>query len=585
MLTHIHIRDFVIVDHLDLPIAQSMTALTGETGAGKSILIDALGLALGDRGDAGWIRHGCDKAEITLSFDLRQTPLAQAWLIERDLDADGEAHIRRIIGADGRSRGYINGHPNPMTALRELGELLVEIHGQHEHQTLLRRDAQRRLLDAHAELGTDLTELAALFQQWRETANRLQTLRDNAAERAERLDLLRFQTGELAALELREGEAVELDQEHARLANAGRLIDNARAILERLYDAEQGSAHSLLSAALRTLQDLADTDAKLQPIAQSLENARIQTDEAAAELRRYLDKLDLDPTRLNEIEQRLGVLHDLARKHRTTPEQLPDKYTALNAEQKTLENADEHLDQLQTQVQTLEALYRAKAETVRQIRKKTAAQLSADVTALMQDLGMDGGRLQIHIDAPQNAQPTAHGLDQIEFHVTANPGQPLRPLRKIASGGELSRISLAIQVVSAKAVRIPTLLFDEVDAGIGGAVAEVVGRLLRRLGADRQILCVTHLPQVAAQAHEHLHIAKTKAKTHTRTHIRSLNGKTRTHEIARMLGGVELTPQTLAHAREMIQRATKPWPTNTPKSPQNSTPSSKNNGSSSSPPP
>ena len=555
MLTHIHIRDLVIVDELELPIAEGMTALTGETGAGKSILVDALGLALGDRGSVGWIRHGRNKAEITVSFGLDRVREARNWLAERDLEAGDEVHIRRILGADGRSRGYINGRPSPMAALRELGEKLVDIHGQHEHQSLLRRDAQRQLLDAYAESAAELADLADTFKRWREAEDHLQSLRDHADERRERLDLLRFQTGELEALGLREGEIAELEEEHARLANAERLTEGALSALEQVYEAETGSAYALLSTAIRRLQALADTDPKLQTIVETLTGARIQADEAAAELRHYRDHLELDAGRLDEIEQRLGGIHELSRKHRVKPEALPAKHAQLDAERETLENAGERLDEWASQVATLESEYRTRAKRIGRIRRDTATKLSADVTAVMQDLGMQGGRFHIDVTSPDHARPAAHGLDRIAFQVSANPGQPLRALNEVASGGELSRISLAIQVISAKAVRIPTLIFDEVDSGIGGGVAEVVGRLLKRLGGERQVLCVTHLPQVAAQAHQHLQVAKTKRKTDTRTRILALDGEPQVREIARMSGGVELTKQTLAHARDMIQRA------------------------------
>jgi DNA repair protein RecN (Recombination protein N) len=555
MLTHIHIRDLAIVDELELELGGGMIALTGETGAGKSILVDAMGLALGDRADSAVVRHGRERAEISASFDLSGIGDALAWLQEREFDAGEECVLRRVVGADGRSRAYINGQPAPIQALRELGDHLVDIHGQHEHQSLLKRDIQRQLLDDYAGHEDLLAQVLVLYQDWQRLAGELEHLRARADSRAERLDLLRFQVQELDALGLTESAWAELNEEHARLAHAGRLAEAAQLALQSLYDADETSAHSLLSRATRDLGELVSFDRRLEAIIAGLDSALIQLDDALAELRRYSDGLDLDPARLEWVEQRLGAVVGLARKHRVQPEQLPAHLVALRTELTELEQADQRLDGLEAELGGIEGRFRQAAEALGRSRAAAARELGAKVTEIMHGLGMGGGRFEIEVSTRADARFTPHGLDDIQFLVTANPGQPLRPLAKVASGGELSRISLAIQVITARALRVPTLVFDEVDTGIGGGVAEVVGRQLRALGEHRQVLCVTHLPQVAAQAHAHLVVSKHAHEGITRTGITPLDADRRVHEIARMLGGIELTEQTLAHASEMIERA------------------------------
>ncbi|HKJ08692.1 MAG TPA: DNA repair protein RecN [Gammaproteobacteria bacterium] len=558
MLTHIHIRDFVIVDELDLELERGMTALTGETGAGKSILVDALGLVLGDRGDSSVIRHQAERAEISAAFELAEHPDARAWLQERDLDADGECQLRRIITREGRSRGYINGRPTPIQSLKELGNLLVDIHGQHEHQSLLRRDIQRQLLDDFGGLAQNVRAVSDAYRHWRRRRDELETLQNAEQDRSSRLDLLRFQARELEALALQESEYAELEEEHARLANAGRLLETCRQAVDTLYDSDEGSAHSLLSHAAGELAPLADIDPHLAGARELLDGAVIQLQEGVDELRGYLDRLDLDPARLQWVEDRIGDIHQLARKHRCEPADLPDLLERLRHELHTLEHADEHLVELRQAVDRATADYRRAAESLSRERHKAADKLNARVTEVMQGLGMPGGRFEVAVQRPSGERFTATGLDQIEFQVAANPGQPVMPLGKVASGGELSRISLAIQVIAAGSNHVPSLVFDEVDTGVGGGVAEVVGRKLRTLGDSHQVLCVTHLPQVAAQAHHHLQVSKLAGDESTRTRIRSLNGEERTDELARMLGGIEITASTRTHAREMIEQAQQP---------------------------
>ncbi|TCO83830.1 DNA replication and repair protein RecN [Plasticicumulans lactativorans] len=553
MLLHLQIRDFAIVDALELDLAPGLTAVTGETGAGKSIMIDALGLLLGDRAEAELVRSGAERAEISAAFDLGHLSAAQAWLAERDLDRDGECLLRRTIGRDGRSRAYINGTPQPLAALKDLGERLVDIHGQHEHQSLMRRDAQRELLDDYAGLREALAELGGHFQRLARARRRLDELAARSAERDARLDMLRYQVQELDALALAAGELAELDAEHARLANAGRLLASSQEALERLYEGEEVSAQALLADAAGSLDALARLDPALAPALELLNGALIQVQEAADELRRYVRGLDLDPRRLAWVENRLAEVQALARKHRVSGAELPGLLEHLRAELDELENGEFHQGELERELAAAREAYLRVAERVGAERAVAAAELGSRVSAAMHELGMPGGRFAVQLEATD--KPAPHGLQSVEFMVSANPGQPLRPLAKVASGGELSRISLALQVIAAHSAYIPTLIFDEVDTGIGGGVAEIVGRQLRQLGGSRQVLCVTHLPQVAAQAHQHLQVRKETDGERTRTGVAPLAAAARVTEIARMLGGVELTENTLAHAREMIERA------------------------------
>ena len=556
MLTHLRIRDFAIVEALELELAAGMSAVTGETGAGKSILVDAIGLLLGDRADSSTVRHGAERADISAVFDLEQRPQTRAWLAERDLDSGSECHLRRVIASSGRSRHYINGVPQPAQTLRELGEQLVDIHGQHEHQSLLRRDAQRQLLDDHAGNQALLVTLAAAWHDWQQTRQALRDLRQAASERDARLDILRYHLHELNALNLAEGEITELEQEQRRLAHARQLLDTGQSLLGWLSESEDTAVIDRLSHSLRELDGLSRLDGRLAPISELLSAALIQVQEASSELRGYVQALDLDPAHLARIEQRLAAAHQLARKHRINAEELPALRARFAAERDTLEHSETRLDELQQAMQAAQTTYQAQAAQLSERRQQAARALSERISAALAGLGMPGGQLAIVLERLDKPTPT--GLETVEFQVSANPGQPLRPLAKVASGGELSRISLAIQVITAHAAHIPTLIFDEVDTGIGGGVAEVVGRQLRALGAQRQVLCVTHLPQVAAQAHQHFKVAKHSDATTTHTRVRVLTLEERVGEIARMLGGLELTANTLAHAREMLDRAATP---------------------------
>ncbi len=555
MLTHIHIWNFAIVEQLDLELEAGLTVLTGETGAGKSILLDALNLALGDRADTSVIRHGADKAEISVTFQTAEGSEAEAWLAAHALESANECIIRRVISTNGPSRAFINGKPVPAQNLRELGEMLVDLHGQHEHQSLLRRDNQRQLLDDYAGHGELLSELDSLYQQWQEKQATLAQLRQAASDRDARLELLRYQVQELEALALEEGELVELENEHQRLANASRLLQSSHQVLQQLENEEQSAITARLHQCTTDIRQLAGTDPALESVAELLETAAIQADEAAGELRHYLDSLELDPVRLESVEQRLASIQDLSRKHRISAEELPALLPALQQELSGLEQADVRAEQLQQEVEKAGAAYRSQAAKLSRSREKAAKTLAKAVTDSMQTLGMEGGRFDIRLDPLAADSPSAQGMERVEFIVSANPGQPLKPLTKVVSGGELSRISLAIQVITAQNSRIPTLIFDEVDVGIGGRVAEIVGQLLRTLTAHRQVICVTHLPQVAALGHHHLLVSKTASHDNTVSRIQPLAEEQRVEELARMLGGIEITAQTRSHAREMIARA------------------------------
>ena len=554
MLTRIAIRDFAIIDALELEFRSGMTVLTGETGAGKSILVDALSLILGDRAEAGVVRHGSEKAEVGAEFELKDAPAAAAWLKENELEDDAQCILRRIVGADGRSRAQINGRSVPLASLRDLGELLLDIHGQHEHQSLMRPVAQMALVDGYGDHGALLARTTKLHADWKAAHDRLAALRTAAGDRDRRLEMLRFQTAELAALQLKPGEVQEVDAEHKRLAHGGKLLETAQAALDSLYEAEDGSAYQQVSRTKTSLENQLELEPKFKALAESLSAAEVQLAEAADGLRDYLADMDLDPKRLEWLENRLAAIHDVARKHRVEPETLLTHLEALQTEQKQLENSEVALQELEAELARLKAAYKKAADELHAKRDKTAADLGKKVSAAMQELGMGGGKFAVEVTVPDAERFTVKGIDQIEFMVSANKGQPLKPLAKVASGGELSRISLAIQVIAAQAAAMPSMVFDEVDAGIGGGVAEIVGRRLRDLAASRQVLCVTHLPQVASQAHQHFRVLKETRGNSTLTRIEPLDKKSQVEELARMLGGVEITETTRKHAREMIAK-------------------------------
>ncbi len=551
MLIHIHIKDLAVVSSLELELGSGMTSLTGETGAGKSILIDALGLGLGNRADNSMIRNGRDRAEITVTFEIQSHPGIHHWLQERDLDAGDECILRRILIRDGRSRAFINGTPAPIQLLQSLGEQLIDIHGQHAHQSLLKRSCQRDLLDAHAGHRSLINQTKEFFQAWHSCQEKLEQLQTAAKDRAARLDLLHYQTNELDTLQLHKSELAELDSEHSRLSNIGKLQEITTLALNQLYD-NDASVQEILAHLSKELTELLPLDNRLTSSQELLASALIQIEEATTELRHYSDSLELNPSHLEQLEKRLQEIHDLARKYRVQPNELPDKLEALNTELNALEHTGTQLTELEEQLSTLHNQYLETANKLTSSRQKSAKRLEKSIAKTLHSLGMPKSIFNIAITALPEEFATHSGLDQIEFLISTNPGQIPQPLSKVASGGELSRVSLAIQVATIQCGQIPTLIFDEVDAGIGGGIAEIVGKLLHQLGETRQVLCVTHLPQVAAQGHNHLQISKQSDKKSTHTTVQTLQEDERIQEIARMLGGMEITEQTLAHAKEMV---------------------------------
>lgn len=556
MLTQLYVRDFAIVRELSLAYEPGFTVLTGETGAGKSILIDALALVLGERADSEVIRHGCARAEVSAGFTLKPSSSAAKWLKENDLFGDRECVLRRVIEADKPSRGFINGRPVPIQMLRELGEYLVDIHGQHEHQSLLRRDAQRQILDDYAGLEDSVRALTGHYREMENLRERLAALKQQTADREARVEWLTHQVRELDALELAADEIPALEEEHARLANGAELIEGVQSLAQAIQEDEEAAVSRQLARAINRLEALVKYDAKLGEVATLLNEASIQIDEAGGRLNHYLESLELDPSRLQTVERRLSTVHDLARKHKVKPEELLAVHTRLRAELNEIENLDTSLGRLEQDLEKARTAYFKTARDISRARQGAARKLSKAVTGEMQELGMPGGSFEVALVSLPEAEAGAYGLERVEFLVSANPGQPARPLAKVASGGELSRISLALQVVLAGTGRIPTLIFDEVDVGIGGRVAEVVGRKLRALGESRQVLCITHLAQVAAQGTQHVQVRKQTEGKDTVAEAVPLTERERTMEIARMIGGVEISKQTLAHAKDMLERAT-----------------------------
>jgi DNA repair protein RecN (Recombination protein N) len=549
MLKHLIIRDFVIVDTLELDFSAGFTALTGETGAGKSILIDALSLALGERGDAGMVRSGCERADIAAEFDISGLPQLQAWLSEQELEGDeGACLLRRTLDAGGRSRGFINGRSATLQQLREAGEQLIDIHGQHAHQSLLRADAQRDLLDSHANLGSQAEEVAAAFKAWQTLHRRRLQLEQNAGAVAAERELLSFQRRELETLNFSAAEWEALQADHARLSHAASLLETAQFGVEVLSDADNACLAQLnaLTARLRTGLEF---DAELQDTLTMLESAQNELQEAVYALRHYQQKLDADPQQLRQQEQRIADVMEAARKYRVTPEQLPEALAKTVARLDELGgNAD--LTELAKQDEAARNQYLRVATKLSEARIRAAETLSTEISAAMQTLAMQGGKFSVAL-LPLN-EGNANGLEIVEFQVAANQGTPLRNLAKVASGGELSRISLAIQVAASRAATVPTLIFDEVDSGIGGRVAEIVGHLLKQLGRRHQVMCVTHLPQVAAQSDAQWQVSKAAHAGKTLSSIRVLDEAERIEEIARMLGGVKITETTRKHAAELL---------------------------------
>ena len=547
MLRHLSIRDFVIVDRLELDFATGFGALTGETGAGKSILIDALALALGERADSGVVRSGCDKAEVSAVFDIAALPAVRDWLAEGDLEADDELLLRRVVDAGCRSRAWINGSPATVQQLREVSDWLVDIHGQHAHQSLLRTDAQRALLDAHAGLLPLTAEVASAFRAWRAAEQALSEAGAGADALLREREQLEWQVRDLESLAFSADEWSELDVEHRRLAHAASLMEGAQFALAVLADDDSACERQVDSVANR-LAGLAEYDPALGEVAALVQSVQAELADAVSTLRRYSDRVDLDPARLAEVERRLDAVLAAARKYRVQPEELPALLAGWQQRLASLEAASD-LAALAAEVARTQAVYQAKAEQLSAGRQRTAGEMSEAVSDVMRQLALSAGRFEVALVPVEAA---AYGREQVEFRIAGLAGNDARPLVKVASGGELSRISLAIQVLTSRSASVPTLIFDEVDVGIGGGVAEIVGRLLHELGAERQVLCVTHLPQVAAQADWQWQVSKAQRDGVTLSAIQPLDAAGRVQEIARMLGGVDITDITRQHASELL---------------------------------
>ena len=557
MLRTLSIRDFVIVDAIELDLASGFTVFTGETGAGKSILIDALALALGGRGDASVVREGAAKADISAEFSVSNrsegSPIdtseaVRAWLTTNEFESEeGGVLLRRVIDNAGRSKAYINGIAATAGQLRELGEMLVDIHGQHAHQSLLKADSQRLLLDGQAGLQEDLQIVAAAYKKWRGLARQRQEFETNAKNVLLERERLEWQVSELEKLAVKPGEWDDITNEHSRLSHAASLIEGAQEALNIISESDIPMLSQLSGLNIK-IGKLVDLDADMKPVLEALEPARIQLQEAVYALNDYLSRVELDPARLNEVDRRLEAIHSASRKFRLEPDAIPQELVTLSIQLQQLADASD-LDALRAQEEKLKTIYLGLAQKLSKARAKAARNLTNTVTIAMQELSMNGGRFVVALNP---CEPAAYGIEQIEFLVAGHSGVAPRPLAKVASGGELARIALAISVITSSATATPTLIFDEVDSGIGGGVAEVVGRLLKRLGQARQVLCVTHLPQVASQANQHFQVSKQSAANKTVSAIDGLDTKGRVEEIARMLGGLEITATTRKHARELL---------------------------------
>ncbi|WP_391529661.1 DNA repair protein RecN [Photorhabdus akhurstii] len=551
MLTQLTISNFAIVRELEIDFQPGMTAITGETGAGKSIAIDALGLCLGNRGEANMVRSGASRADICARFALSDTPSARQWLEEHQLDDSNECLLRRTITSDGRSRGFINGTAVPLSQLRELGTHLIQIHGQHAHQLLLNNGHQKRLLDTYANQSNLQNEMKQAYQQWHQSCQDLARFQQQALERQSRQQLLEYHLKELNELAPQPGEYQEQDNEYKRLANRGQLLSVSQTALQLLSDNDEQNIISLLNYAKHELAELITMDDKFNQLLTMLEEASIQINEVSDELRHYGDQLDMDPNRLFELEQKISQQIRVARKHHVIPEELPSLHQQLLEEQQSLAQQEDDCTHLSEQVNKHHKQALEVAERLHLIRQQYAKELSQLITHSMHQLAMPHGRFTIDVSfAPEHLN--ADGSDKVEFNVTTNPGQPHQSLAKVASGGELSRIALAIQVITAKKMETSALIFDEVDVGISGPTAAIVGRLLRELGESTQVMCVTHLPQVAGCGHQHFYVSKQTDGEETETQMQLLDKKARLQELARLLAGSEVTKNTLANAKELL---------------------------------
>ena len=553
MLLHLSIRNFAVVKSLDIDLAQGMTAVTGETGAGKSISVDALGLCLGDRAEAGFVRSGADKAEICASFDVSKLTLATKWLQEHELDDGDDCLIRRVISSEGRSKAFINGTPVPLSQLKSLGQYLLSIHGQHAHQQILKAETQRELLDNFAEHTSLLNKVAQHYRTLQQKQKQYRELLAGQQQRADRFQLLSYQVSELDEFAIGEGEFSELESEHKKLSNSQALLEQTQLSFYQLYEADDFNALSAVQNSIDRLTELQDHDPSLSPILALLNEASIQIDEAAQELRNYTEQLEIDPMKMQQVEARYSQALDLARKHQVQAEGLYDYHQTLAQELSQLSQDDELLESIQEELISLEKQYFHSAEQLSLSRTKAAGKLAKQVESQIHKMNMVDAIFKIEVEPQANSAPSKYGLDNIQFKVSTNKGQSLDKIEKGVSGGELSRIGLAIQVISSHNSQVATMIFDEVDTGISGSTASVVGHLLRKLGESCQVICVTHLPQVAARAHNQMFVTKFSDKKTTETHMISLQESERIEELARLLAGDKLTDSALANAKELLQ--------------------------------
>jgi len=558
MLSHISIKDFTIVDSLELDLTQGFTAVTGETGAGKSIMLDALSLATGQKAEASHVRPGATKAEIYACFDLSNNKAVKSWLKENDLDSEEEDQsqliLSRIITNEGRSRGYINGRPAPLQLLKEVGTQLLDIHGQHAHQQLLQKDSPRVLIDNYGRHESLLNDVKESYQQWQALKKQVENLQNQSDEVIARVQLLEYQVQELDALDLEESELEDLENEQKRLANAEtHLLSAQQALHICRNDDDQADAYQMIQMALQKLDPLIENSPALNSAHELLNQAYVIIDEASSELDKYIEGFEINPQRLQHVEERLNAIYELARKHKIRPEEIVQLHQDLSEELNQLKGKDQSLDELLLELENTEQNYLGHATALSAARNKASDKLCKALTKQLKQLALDKAQVQLSVDTLPLHNSNQHGMDDVQFLVSFNPGQPLQPLHKVASGGELSRISLSCQVLIQQGP--DTLIFDEIDVGVGGATAERMGRLLKELGEHKQVISVTHQPQVASLAHEHFLVNKMSGKQQTRTQMRRLNSEQRQHELARMLGGLEITDLTLAHAKDMLTAA------------------------------
>ncbi|MDM7859855.1 DNA repair protein RecN [Alteromonas sp. ASW11-36] len=551
MLTHLTIRNFAVVKHIELDLTAGLTAITGETGAGKSIGIDALVLCTGGRADASMVRSGATKAEIIAHFNIQQNKRAQQWLDEYELDSDGECFIRRVISAEGRSKAFINGSPVALQQLKQLGAILLNIHGQNDHQQLLKETMQRNMLDSFAKHTALVEAVNNSYTEFQHAKRHYEKLRQSAQAREDRKHLLSYQVSELDEFGLEEQEFTDLEVEHKRLSNSQSLLEQSQLSFHRLYDDEQFNAMSAIQQSIDNLSGLCDSDPQLQPIVNLLSEAAIQVEEAAQELRGYCDELDIDPMRMQQVEQRYDKVNELARKHQVMPEVLFAHHMSLIEELNGIEAANDELENIQSELEQLESRYLANADKLSASRQKAAKSLAKKLEQKIQRMNMPHATIEYRVHADQS-KANAHGIDTVSILISTNLGQPADSLDKVVSGGELARVGLAMQVLTADQSMPPTMIFDEVDTGISGPTASIVGQLLRQMGEQAQVMCVTHLPQVAAQAHNQLFVTKKIVEKSTETHIVHLENEQRVNELARLLAGDSITDSAISNARSLL---------------------------------